>query len=326
MAESGNDRLARAAEVFRIEARAIEQLETLLDESFHRAVDLVLGCEGMVVVSGMGKAGLVGAKTSATLASTGTPSISLHPAEALHGDLGRVRRQDVLIAISNSGETAEIKALLPPVKRIGASLIAVTGDASSTLARESDCVLDIGRTDEACPLGLAPTASTAAMMAMLDALAMVVQAERGFSRQEFARYHPAGALGRQLLRVDEIMRKGEQVPITPSGTALSAAIVTMSNTPGRPGATLVVDPGGRLLGIFSDGDLRRVFEGAGGVQLDDPVDEHMTRDPKLAHPGELVEQAAGVLRRHKIDQLPVVDDDGRPVGLLDIQDVLDVRL
>lgn len=319
-------RLERAAEVLRIEMRAIAALQDHLGAAFEEAVARVLACEGMVVVTGMGKAGLVGAKLSATLASTGTPSLPLHPAEALHGDLGRIRAQDLVIALSNSGESDEIKALLPAVRRIGATVIAITGRPESALGRHADCVLDIGRATEACPLGLAPTASTTAMLALGDALAVVVQAERGFSKEDYARYHPAGSLGRRLMRVEEVMRSGEELPLVAPDTIVREVIVTMTRTPGRPGAALVVDAERRLLGIFTDGDLRRLLEGGATALLDQPVEQHMGREPKRVGPEALLEEGVRLLREHKKDQLPVVDAHDRAVGLLDVQDVLDVRV
>jgi len=328
--EPKHDRLALAREVLGLEADAIRTLaEGLSDEAgptFERAVDEILATDGMVVVTGMGKAGLVGAKLSATLASTGTPSLSLHPAEAVHGDLGRIRRQDLVLCLSNSGETGELKALIPAIRRIGARVVSMVGDTDSTLARHSDVVLDIGKPPEACPLGLAPTTSTSAMLALGDALAMVVQRERGFSREDFARYHPAGSLGRRLMRVGDVMRKDEELPLIPSGTPLRKALVAMSRTKGRPGAGLVIDEAGKLVGIFTDGDLRRLLEADGLAGLDQPIDVSMGTSPKVLGVGELVDDAMHKLHEHRIDQLAVVDDDGRPVGLLDIQDLLDVRL
>lgn len=312
--------------MIQVEARSIANLESLLGDSFDRAVDEILACRGMVVVTGMGKAGLIGAKISATFASTGTPSLSLHPGEALHGDLGRIRAEDVLLALSNSGETAELKALCSPIKKIGARLVAMTGKQDSSLAKLADCVLDIGSVDEACPLGLAPTASTSAMLALGDALAMCVQSERGFSREDYARFHPAGDLGRRLMRVDEIMRRDDALPVVPSGAKVTEVLMTMSSTAGRPGAALVVDGDGRLAGIFTDGDLRRILGGGDPESLQHPVVEFMGRDPKCVRPDQLVEEAERVLREFQIDQVAVVTDDQRPVGLLDIQDILQVRL
>jgi len=318
------DRLARAAEVIRLEADTIARLIDRLDGRFDEAVERILACRGQVVVTGMGKAGLVGAKLSATLASTGTPSIALHPTEAMHGDLGRIRPDDVLIVLTNSGETDELKGLLPHVRRIGAAILVVTGATESSVARLADCVLDLGRVDEACPLGLAPTASTSAMMALGDALAMVVLAERGFSREDYARYHPAGMLGRRLMRVSEIMRTGAELPLVPLGTPVRQVILTMSRTQGRPGAALIVDGEKRLRGIFTDGDLRRLLE-KDSAFLEQPVESCMGRAPKSILPTAFVDDAERVLREHKIDQLAVVDERGAAVGLVDVQDLLDTR-
>ena len=318
--------LAQAAEVIRSEAAAIAALEARLDERFVAAVELVLACEGFVVVTGVGKAGIVAQKISATLASTGTPSLFLHPTEALHGDLGRFRARDVLLVLSNSGESAEIVALLPSARAIGARLVAITGGASSTLARHSDCVLDIGRVQEACPLNLAPTASTTAMLAMGDALAMVVLQRRNFSREDYARFHPGGALGRRLMKVGDMMRRGEQLPLLPAGRTLKEAVLVMNRTPGRPGAALVVDGAGKLAGIFTHGDLARLFEHGTAFDGAQKVDAHMGTKPKTTRPEALVEDAQHLLHEHKIDQLAVVDDAHRPVGLVDVQDLLDLAV
>jgi arabinose-5-phosphate isomerase len=318
------DRLARAAEVIRLEAQTIAGLVERLDGRFEEAVERILACRGMVIVTGMGKAGLVGAKISATLASTGTPSISLHPTEAMHGDLGRIRPDDVVLVLTNSGETEELKTLLPHVRRIGAAILAITCDARSSVARLSDCVLDLGALPEACPLGLAPTASTSAMMALGDALAMVVLGERGFGREEFARFHPSGSLGRRLMKVAEIMRTGVELPLVPLGTRVVDVILTMSQTPGRPGSALIVDAERRLEGIFTDGDLRRLLQ-SGTLHLEEPVDGFMGRAPKTISPEAFVDDAERELRAHKIDQIAVVDAEGRAVGLVDVQDLLDTR-
>jgi arabinose-5-phosphate isomerase len=319
-------RLARAAEVIRHEAAAVARLEERLDEGFLRAVELVLASQGQLVVTGMGKAGLVGQKISATLASTGTPSFYLHPAEALHGDLGRLRPGDVLLALSNSGETDEVNAVIPVARKLGAVVIAMTGRRESTLAGLADTVLDIGRVEEACPLKLAPTASTTAMLALGDALAMVVLDGRGFGREDYAVFHPAGALGRKLMRVEEIMRQGEELPLVPPTMGVREVLITMTRTPGRPGAALVVEADGRLAGIFTDGDLRRLLDSGELERLGAPVEDFMGRDPKSVQPGALIEEAQRVMQDHHIDQLPVLDDAGRPVGLIDVQDLLDVRI
>jgi arabinose-5-phosphate isomerase len=324
--DAARQRLERAAEVLRLEARTIAQLEARLDERFVRAVDLVLACEGLVVVTGVGKAGLVGQKLSATFASTGTPSMFVHPTDALHGDLGRIRPRDLVLAISNSGESAEIGALLGPVRKLGATVVALTGAGDSALARHADCVLDIGRVEEACPLKLAPTASTSALLAMGDALAMVVLQERSFSREDYALYHPGGTLGRKLMRVKEVMRKGEQLPVVAAGTSLREVVRVMNNTPGRPGAALIVDGAQALIGIFTHGDLARLHEREAMVDTQASVDAHMGRNPKSIGPEQLVEEAQRLLHDHRIDQIAVIDASRRPIGLLDVQDLLDVRI
>jgi arabinose-5-phosphate isomerase len=325
-ASAADRRIEHAAEVIRFEADAVGQLVGRLGEDFSSAVELVLACGGMVVVTGMGKAGIVGAKISATLASTGTPSIALHPGEALHGDLGRLRATDLLLALSNSGETAEIKALLPAARRIGARVVAITESRTSTLGRLSDCVLELGPVGEACPLGLAPTASTSAMLALGDALSMVVLRERGFDRDDYALFHPAGALGRKLARVHEVMRTGDELPIAHESSTFGQVLEIASQTPGRPGAVFLVDDGGLLTGIFTDGDTRRFLLEVEARPLEAPVASHMGRSPKTVGPDQLVEEALHLINTHKVDQLPVIDEKGCPVGLLDVQDVLDLKL
>ncbi len=319
-------RHARAAEVIAAEVRAIARLEELLDEGFDACVDAILACEGQLVVTGMGKAGLVGQKISATLASTGTPSFFLHPAEALHGDLGRIRPADLLLAISNSGETDEVNAVIPAARKIGAGILAMTGQADSTLGRYADHILNIGAVEEACPLRLAPTASTSAMLALGDALAMVVLEEHNFDRSDYALFHPSGQLGRNLLTVGEVMRSGAELPIVQAGSSVSEVLISTSKTRGRPGAALVVDDAGNLLGIFTDGDLRRLLESGDTSGLASPVDEYMGRNPKVLHPEQLVAEAHRLLQENRIDQAPVVDTAGHPVGLVDVQDLLDLRL
>ncbi|MCL4127382.1 UNVERIFIED_CONTAM: hypothetical protein GTU68_002743 [Idotea baltica] len=320
------DRLARAAQVIRLEAAAVARLEERLNEDFHRAVDMVLSSPGQLVVTGMGKAGLVGQKISATLASTGTPSFYLHPADALHGDLGRLRPKDVLLALSNSGETDEVNAVIPVARKIGAVVIALTGRPGSTLGSLADAVLDIGPVEEACPHKLAPTASTSAMLALGDALAMVVLDERKFSREDYALFHPAGSLGRRLLRVSEVMRKDEELPLVNGSARVDEVLIIMSRTPGRPGAALVVGEDGKLLGIFTDGDVRRLLETGDMQHLHAPVSQFMGSNPKSIHPEALIEEAQRLLQEHHIDQVPVVNDASEPVGLIDVQDLLDIRI
>lgn len=324
--DRSKERLARAAEVLRLEARTIAHLEERLGPDFLGAVELVLGCQGHVVVSGVGKAGLVGQKISATLASTGTPSIFLHPTEALHGDLGRIRERDLLLAISNSGETIETNNLVPPARRIGVRVVALTGAARSTLARLADCVLDIGEIEEACPLKLAPTASTSAMLALGDALAMVVSQERNFGREEYALYHPGGLLGRRLMRVSEVMRKDAELPLLRPEATLAEAILVMNRTPGRPGAALIAGLDGRLVGIFTHGDLARLLEGEAPLDKRVAIERLMGKNPKSIGAEQLVEEAMRRMKEHRVDQIAVIDAEGRPVGLLDVQDLLDVRL
>ena len=296
-----------------------------LDTTFATAVEWILACRGRVVVTGMGKPGFVAQKISATLASTGTPSHYLHPAEAAHGDLGRVAREDIVLALSNSGETEEILRLLPAIKRIGARVVAMTRDHASPLARGADLVLCIGAIEEACPMGLAPTASTVAFLALGDALAMTVLKNRPFDREEYALYHPGGKLGRGLMKVREVMRSGDANPLVRDSAPLSRAVAVMTQTPGRPGACSVVDAEGKLVGMFTDGDLRRMVE-QGKVRFAVAVGQVMTRNPRTVRPEALVADAARVLRQARIDQVPVVDETGRPVGLLDVQDLLAARV
>lgn len=313
-----------ARTVLEAEADAIRSLRTRLGPSFVQALELMLASKGQVVVTGIGKPGFIAQKLSATLASTGTPSLYLHPAEASHGDLGRVRRGDVVLALSNSGATEELVRLLGPLRRLGAKVIALTGDMRSPLARGADVVVDIGRIDEACPMGLVPTASSAALHAVSDALAMTLVKLRQFNTNDYALLHPGGKLGRSVMRVFEVMRSGEENPVVKESARLYEAVLVMTNTPGRPGAANVVDSSGRLVGIFTDGDLRRHVERA-RASFEVPVREVMGKHPTVVGPEELVLTASALMREKKVDQLPVVDADGRPVGLLDVQDLLAAR-
>lgn len=321
MKEASED-IEYAKKVLGLEAQAVEGLIDRLDENFQKAVDLIFNCRGRVVVTGIGKAGIIGQKVSATLASTGTPSYWLHPAEARHGDLGRVVREDVVLAFSNSGQT-EVVLLLPHVKKIGARVVAVTGDRESTLALHSDVVLDIGKIEEPCHLGLAPSASSTAMLALGDALALTVFKKRNLSKEDFAAYHPGGELGKKLLTVDMVMRTGDSNPVVSQSTPVIEALKTMTYTKGRPGAVSVVDSDGRLCGFFTDGDLRRKLQDGQGF-LKEPIKEVMTRSPKMVKTGSLAANVYRILRDNKIDQLPVVDESGVPVGIVDVQDLLDV--
>jgi len=317
------DLVAFGQTVLAAEAVAIGRVA--FDDAFARAVEWILGCTGRVVVTGMGKPGFVAQKISATLASTGTPSHFVHPAEAAHGDLGRIAREDVLIALSNSGETEEILRLLPSLKKIGARIVAITNTRANALARGSDLVITIGNVEEACPMGLAPTASTAVLLAVGDALAMTVLENRAFTKEEYALRHPGGKLGRGLMKVHELMRQGEACPVVAESAPLSAAVAVMTETPGRPGATGVHDAAGKLVGIFTDGDLRRLVE-HGQTDFARPVAAAMGRSPRTISPGDLVVDAARVMRQARIDQVPVVDGEGKMVGLLDVQDLLAAKI
>jgi len=313
--------LAYARGVLEAEARAILGITERLGPPFLQAVELIRGCAGQVVVTGMGKAGHIGQKLSATLASTGVRSVYLHPAEAVHGDLGRVGRGDVILALSNSGSTEELVRLLPAFKRMATPVIALTGDAESPLARGADVVLDIGPIEEACPMGLVPTASTAALHALGDALAMAVLRSRPFGTEDYALLHPGGKLGRSVQRVYELMRSGHANPLVLDSAPLAEVVGVMTKTPGRPGAACVVDKGGKLVGIFTDGDLRRRVE-AGLTDFTVPVRDVMGKHPRCVTPETLVLTAATQMRELKVDQLPVVDAEGHAVGLLDVQDLL----
>ncbi len=320
-----NELVEYARDVVRLEAEAIAQLANRLNGAFGRAVEMVLGCTGRVVVTGMGKPGFIAQKISATFASTGTPSLYLHPAEALHGDLGRLVPGDLVLALSNSGETDEIVRLLPSLKRLGAPIIALTGGSRSALAGAADVVLEIGPVPEACPLGMAPTTSTIALLALGDALAMTVQHKRGFSPEQFASLHPGGSLGKQFLRVRDVMRTGEANPTVLQEASLRDCAAVMTRTEGRPGAASVVDKQGKLAGIFTDGDLRRMVQN-GDTDFSRPVSSVMGKSPRTVAADDLATSAAEVMRESQIDQLPVVDAQGRPIGLLDVQDLLAARL
>lgn len=312
--------IKRAKEVFRLEAEAVRALADKLDHNFVQAVEAISGCKGRVVVTGMGKAGIIGQKISATLASLGTPSIWLHSAEAVHGDLGRVTKKDIVIALSNSGETEETKSLIPVLKKIGAKIIAITGNKNSSLAKFSNLVLDVSVKKEACSLGLAPTSSTTAMLAMGDALAVCLVKEKGFKEKDFALFHPGGALGRKLLlKVDDIMRKGKDNPIVNEEAIVKDVLYAI--TEARAGSASVVNKSGKLSGIFTDGDLRRHLETDANLSRR-KVKEVMTKNPVTILPEKLAVEALRILQERKIDELPVVDEKGRPAGLLDVQDVL----
>lgn len=306
--------------VLAIEARAVQALIDRLDDTFAKAVDLLYGCRGKVVVSGMGKSGLVGQKIAATMASTGTPAFFLHPAEGIHGDLGMLGRGDAVIAISNSGETQEILQLLPAVERMGIPVVAMTGRASSTLAKNSDVTLDISVSEEACPMGLAPTASTTATMAMGDALAVALLQKRGFKEEDFAQFHPGGTLGRRLLvRVRDLMHAGADLPQVEESVAGTTAMLEM--TAKKLGMTTVVDRAGALAGVITDGDLRRFIQ-RGGDFLKATAAELASRNPKSIAPDDLAAKAVEMMERYSITTLVVIEGDRKIVGVIHLHDLL----
>ena len=313
-----------AKKVLKIESDAILRLTKRIDSNFERVVNVICKIRGHVIVTGMGKPGFIAQKISATLSSTGTPSLYLHPAEALHGDLGRVTKDDLILALSNSGETEEIIKLLPIIKKIGARLVAMVGNTRSALASNADFVLDASVRREACPLGLAPTASTTAMLAMGDALAVALLDKKGFKEKDFALFHPGGILGKRLiLKVGDIMRKGRDNPVVKETDAVKKVLLAI--TKARAGSASVVDSRGRLVGIFTDGDLRRHIETDRRL-LDRRVKEVMTENPTTIKKEKLAAEAFDILRSKKIDEIPVVDGRKRPIGLLDVQDLLKAGL
>ena len=316
--------LATAKRVLQIEADAVAGLIDRLDERFERAVELLFVCKGRVVVTGLGKSGLIGRKISATLASTGTPSLFLHAAEALHGDLGMLTGDDVLLAISQSGETEELVELLESVKRLGIHLITLTAQGRSTLASASEVVLDIAVKEEACSLNLAPTASTAAALAMGDALAISLLERRGFNEEDFAALHPGGRLGKKLRRVESLMHAGEDVPRVLASTNMPDVIYEMSRK--GLGLTAVTEADGRLLGIITDGDLRRVMQNRRQNVLDLSAADCMTRNPVTLPRSELAASALRLMEEKKITSVLVVDEDGRLEGVVHIHDLWTLQL
>jgi arabinose-5-phosphate isomerase len=308
-----------ARTVLEIEARAIQELIPRVDEAFDRAAALLMECTGRVVATGLGKSGLIAQKVSATLSSTGTPSLFLHPTEAIHGDLGRVVKGDVVLALSYSGETAEMLLLLEAVKRLGAPVVALTGNPRSTLATAADVHLDVSIRAEACPFGLAPTASTTAALAMGDALAMSILERRGFTVDDFAILHPGGRLGRKLLRVEDVMHAGDQVPRVSPAAPMKDVLFEMTRK--RLGMTTVVDGEGRLLGMISDGDLRRQMERHGHSVLDRRAEECMTPGPVTIGRRRMATEALALLESRKITSLPVTTPEGTVEGVVHLHDL-----
>jgi arabinose-5-phosphate isomerase len=314
----------QAKRVLKIEADAVAALIDRIDERFEQAVEMILECKGRVVVTGMGKSGLIGKKIAATLASTGTPALFLHPAEGIHGDLGMVTRGDTVIALSNSGETEEVARMLPALKRLGIKLIALTGNTDSTLAKNSDVVIDVGVKEEACPLGLAPTASTTATLAMGDALAVALLDKRGFREEDFACFHPGGTLGKRLLlRVQDLMHTGDAIPVVAEATLIKDAIYEISSK--KMGVTSVLDGAGKLVGVISDGDLRRWMERTektGENLLAKKAKDIMTKNPKVTKREALAAEAVAIMERNSITCLIVTDHDAKPEGVIHLHDLL----
>ncbi len=321
-AELEAEGLAFAREVLRVEAEALERVRDRLGASIAQAADCIYRSPGNVIVTGMGKTGVVGQKLAGTLSSTGTRAFFLHPAEAVHGDLGRVRVDDVVIAMSQSGETEEVLRLVPPIRRLGACLIAITERAGSSLGRSADLCIALGPIEEACPLGLAPSASTTVIMAVGDALALLVSRLREFTAEDFAQYHPAGSLGRKLMRVEEVMRSERQLRRAHLEESVRSVFVRLAGPRRRSGAVLIVNEHGVLLGIFTDSDLARLFEKRREAELDGPIGAVMTPGPYTIRVGGTLAEAVEMMKAHKISELPVIDRGNRLVGLIDVTDLI----
>ncbi|MBI5076567.1 MAG: KpsF/GutQ family sugar-phosphate isomerase [Nitrospirae bacterium] len=310
-----------AKKVLQTEADAVRSLIDRIDQTFEKAVEIILNSKGRVVVTGMGKSGLVGKKIAATLASTGTPSFFMHPAEASHGDLGMVTADDVIIAISNSGETDEIISIIPFLKRFNVGLISLTGNHGSTLAKAAEVNLDISVQEEACPLGIVPTSSTTAALAMGDAIAVALLTKRGFQQDDFASFHPSGSLGKKLfIRVKDLMHSGDSLPITPPDASLAEAVINISSK--RLGITVIADNEKTMLGIITDGDVRRGIEKWGKDFFDMMASEVMTTDPRIIAEDELAAKALGIMEKLAITALVVISENNRVTGVLHLHDIL----
>ena len=316
-----------ARKVIQSEAEAIRSVTPVVDASFSKAAEMIYNCRGSVIVSGIGKAGIIGQKISATLASTGTPSHFLHPAEAVHGDLGRLRKNDIVIVLSYGGETDEVTRLINLVKQLEIKLIVVTGDSDSTLSRHADVVLCMGKMSEACPLGVAPSVSTACMLAIGDALAFSVMKARNFSVEDYVRFHPGGSLGAKLMTVEQSMmfRPGEKLPIAEVSDTIMQLFEKNKDVK-RHGAVMVVDKNGKLAGIVTDADLRRLMTRQGPDAFESKAGDIITAECKRIRVDALAAEATAIFHKYRIDELPVVDADERPVGLIDVQDVLTIKV
>ncbi len=316
-----------AREVIRAEADAIGSLTPIVDKSFTKAVEMIYECSGSCILSGIGKAGIIGQKISATLASTGTPSHFLHPAEAVHGDLGRLRKNDLVIVLSYGGETDEVTRLINLVKQLDIKLIAITGESDSTLCKHSDVALCMGQISEACPLGVAPSVSTTCMLAIGDALAFTVMKARKFSVEDYVRFHPGGSLGTKLMTVEQSMmfRPGEKLPIAEQTDTVEKLLEKTGDVK-RHGAVMVVDENARLAGIITDADIRRLLTKQGKKGFEFKAGDVMTANCKRIRSDALASEATALFHKYRIDELPVVDADDRPVGLIDVQDIVTIKV
>jgi len=316
-----------ARKVIKAEADAIASITPIVDDSFASACEMIYNCSGSCIVSGIGKAGIIGQKISATLASTGTPSHFLHPAEAVHGDLGRLRKSDIVIVLSYGGETDEVNRLINLVKQLEIKLITITGDSDSTLSKYADVVLCMGKMSEACPLGVAPSVTTSCMLAVGDALAFTVMKARNFSVEDYVRFHPGGSLGAKLMTVEQSMmfKRGEKLPIAQKTDTIKK-LLDKTNDVKRHGAVMVVDKAGKLAGIITDADLRRLITEHGQKVFEFKAGDIMTADCKRIRADALAAEATAIFHKYRIDELPVVDADDRPVGLIDVQDIVTIKV
>ncbi len=322
---SSEEQLRAAREIVRREAAGVWKVSYRLNSSFCEAIKLLFGCKGSAIITGMGKAGLIGQKIAATLSSTGTPAHFLHPAEAFHGDLGRVHSHDVVVMLTQSGETAEVTQLLPSLREFGVPLVAITAARTSSIGRAANVVIELGDLEEVCSLGLAPSTSTTAMLAVGDALALVLSKMRNFQADDFARFHPGGALGRKLGKVDDIMRPLAECRCASESLSVRQVIIKCTKPGRRSGAIMLTDKAGRLTGLFTDSDLARLFEQRDESALDRPMCTVMVAQPTTVPSGTRVGDAVALLAQRKFSELPVVDKKGRPVGLVDVTDVVGLK-
>jgi arabinose-5-phosphate isomerase len=319
---------AFARQIIETEAAAVKGLVERLGEPFEKAVGRVLACRAAVLCSGVGKAGIIARKVSGTFSSTGTPSHFLNPADALHGDVGAIRQGDLVLVLSYSGESEEVLRLLSVVKKLDHPVVAITRSATSSLGRHADVVLELGEIEEACPLGLAPSATTTAMLALGDALALTVMRERRFTAADFAVFHPAGQLGRKLIKVREAMtfRMGENLPVASEKLTIKQVLVAVSRIKRRSGAVILTDESGRMTGILADSDVRRLLTEHDAGVLDRPARDLMTKGPKKISGEALASEVMAIMKQHRIDEVPVVDEENRPIGLIDVQDLVVLKM